>query len=742
MLNTLLFRRIGVLLLLLANSSLATYAQREASHWAFGGFGGVDFTCSTPQLTATPFDGLEGGATISSASGELLMITNGDVVWDRDFHVMPHGRGLGGACPGFGSTSSSSQSALIVPHPGKASTYYIFTTDCAEDLFAGGLRYSVVDMSLNGGKGDVIMSNVSLRANTAEKIAAVLKPNGRDLWVVTHGINNNEFYAFSVNSSGINPTPVVSAVGQMHPGGRGYLKFSPDGRRLAANCFQYTESDGIQTELFTFDIATGSVTADFILPTGHANYSASFSPNGKILYTSCAWACSNGYVEQFNLDAGTPQQIVDQRYTIEALTFGGLQLGIDGRLYCLTSKAWDEDYLGMITKPNEVGAACAAAPYYIRLNCGMNAAYGLPNFIESYFQTPVTLPVACQPVREDLIETFDFKATANCITHEVRFDNLSTVFDTGDGLSQPIFYWIFDFGDGEQYSSDLSSVVHVYKAPGRYNVTLSVFSYYAFCPLRTLTYAVDITPPLSPGFTATQECGSLQMNFANTTSAPDTTAWQWKFGDNSPDNAQEKNPSHRYDTAGTYTVSLAPKGCDWIAYKMPVTVYNPLPKGPHIGNDTLLCKTDTVKLKVANSIQGDFLWSDNSTERYLNVVTAGKYWMQLTQGNCISGDTVNIDIYDCTVCDVFIPNVITPNNDEKNDSFRVGVACNHYGFRMDIYNRWGSKLYSTESPSWDGSVDGEQLSVGTYYYIVQYSFMGPHSRVITERKKGWLSVLR
>ncbi len=566
----------------------------------------MDFTCSAPQLTATPFDGLEGGATISSATGELLMITNGDVVWDRDFHVMPHGRGLGGACPGFGSTASSSQSALIVPHPSKASTYYIFTTDCAEDSFAGGLRYSVVDMSLNNGKGDVVLSNVSLRANTAEKIAGILRPNGKDLWVVTHGVNNNEFYAFSVNSSGINPTPVVSAVGQIHPGGRGYLKFSPDGRRLAANCFQYWENDGIQTELFTFDIATGKVTADFVLPTGHANYSASFSPNGKILYTSCAWSCADGYIEQFNLDAGTPQQIADQRDTITVQPFGGLQLGIDGRLYCLTSKTYDEDYLGVITKPNEVGAACAPDPYYMLLRCGMDAAYGLPNFIESYFQTPVTLPVACQPVREDLIETFDFKATVNCLTREALFGNLSSVFNTGDGLSQPILYWTFDFGDGYEYTSGISSVSHIYSAPGRYYVTLSVASYYSACPIRTVTYPVDVSPPLRAAFSVTQECGSLRMTFANNTSAPDTTTWQWDFGDQSTDNIDEKDPSHQYDIAGTYTVTLAPKGCSGVPYTIPVTVYDPLPERLHIGSDTLLCKTDTVRLKEANSIQESF----------------------------------------------------------------------------------------------------------------------------------------
>ena len=112
------------------------YAQKEAMNWVFGDLSGVNFSCPSPQLFQSPFSGLEGGSCISSADGELLFMTDGDIVWNKDFRIMPNGRGLGGLCRNYGDgMSSSSQSALIVPHPGNPTLYYVFTTDCAEDSF-------------------------------------------------------------------------------------------------------------------------------------------------------------------------------------------------------------------------------------------------------------------------------------------------------------------------------------------------------------------------------------------------------------------------------------------------------------------------------------------------------------------------------------------------------------------------------------------------------------------------------
>jgi gliding motility-associated-like protein len=82
-------------------------------------------------------------------------------------------------------------------------------------------------------------------------------------------------------------------------------------------------------------------------------------------------------------------------------------------------------------------------------------------------------------------------------------------------------------------------------------------------------------------------------------------------------------------------------------------------------------------------------------------------------------------------CDTFIPNVISPNSDGKNDYFRVdGIE----GFPLSIltvYNRWGTQVFrdSDYRGGWDGRINGRPLAEGTYYYVLQRSdgenFSGP-----------------
>ncbi|MHA1342163.1 MAG: hypothetical protein ACTSO2_19505, partial [Promethearchaeota archaeon] len=76
---------------------------------------------------------MEGCATISDKFGHLLFYTDGITVWNKNHRVMKNGEGL------FGHVSST-QSAIIIPNPGKKNQYYIFTVD-AEDS-SNGLNYS------------------------------------------------------------------------------------------------------------------------------------------------------------------------------------------------------------------------------------------------------------------------------------------------------------------------------------------------------------------------------------------------------------------------------------------------------------------------------------------------------------------------------------------------------------------------------------------------------------------------
>ena len=90
----------------------------------------------------------EGCATASDTAGNLLFYTDGATVWNANHVPMLNGNGLNG----LGST----QAAIVVPAPLNLNKYYIFTVDTN-----GGVRgfcYNEVDMTLNGGLGDVRIS--------------------------------------------------------------------------------------------------------------------------------------------------------------------------------------------------------------------------------------------------------------------------------------------------------------------------------------------------------------------------------------------------------------------------------------------------------------------------------------------------------------------------------------------------------------------------------------------------------
>ncbi|MFC6225838.1 hypothetical protein ACFP2F_21515 [Hymenobacter artigasi] len=138
----------------------------------------------------------------------------------------------------LGGNESASEGALALFAPGQPNLVYLFTTDAKEKSLNNSLRYSVVDLRLRNGLGDVSQRSqpLPLPGNTlaTEHLAAIRQPNGRDYWILVHGLNNNSFYAYAVTPAGVAAQPVVSTVGPVFEGlsvaETGVLRFSPSGR--------------------------------------------------------------------------------------------------------------------------------------------------------------------------------------------------------------------------------------------------------------------------------------------------------------------------------------------------------------------------------------------------------------------------------------------------------------------------------------------------------------------------------
>jgi len=379
-------KRISILLLFIFLTT-GLFAQKEANYWYFGIYAGLNFGLGVPvPLTNGALSTGEGCSSISTSEGNLRFYTDGRFVYDREHNQMPNGYGLLG-------NSSSTESGLIVPKPLSSTQFYVFTVDAYENNLAAGVCYSRVDMTLNNGLGDVVVSekNISLVPLTCEKITAVGHSDGVSFWLITHKWGTDEFYSYKITSAGVNTTPVISHAGPVMSGNmqqaKGYLKLSPDGTLIAmANNTAFTIC------LFHFSTSTGAVTHiltdnNFVNPGGGdpgGPYGVEFSPNSKRLYIS-EWK-ANRKIYQYDVSNLDPTTVLNSRVVVASVAqnqdpIGCLQLGPDNRMYVARM---DSPYLSRINQPNALGVACGWEENAVNL-AGRQSQYGLPPFIQSFF---------------------------------------------------------------------------------------------------------------------------------------------------------------------------------------------------------------------------------------------------------------------------------------------------------------------------------------------------------------------
>ena len=89
--------------------------------------------------------------------------------------------------------------------------------------------------------------------------------------------------------------------------------------------------------------------------------------------------------------------------------------------------------------------------------------------------------------------------------------------------------------------------------------------------------------------------------------------------------------------------------------------------------------------------------------------------------------------------DLFIPNAFTPNNDGKNDVFKVyGSAVK--GADIRIYTQWGAQIYETNdnATGWDGKSKGVAQPVGMYIYVIKVRMQDEDTFI----KKGTINLIR
>ncbi len=428
--------------------SLVSFAQNENANWCMIQNAKVGFlptvttsTCASSYIYPNPYGGA--GASVSDKNGQLLFYTNGIKVWDRNNNLMPNGTNLNGLVDAL----YNQQTTIIVPKPQKNGVYYIFTVNCVNNAIPSGhagLNYSVVDMSLNSGLGDVTaVKNIPLKDETGtlmdynystgvglrirgQRLTSTYNAAKDKIWITFFTRFNigstikRAAYSYLISNAGINntadggnpaPTNYTILNNSLYSGtgsfdGNGNIKVSPNGSYLC-------DAQGYNIQLYSFNNQTGAVSFLNTVYTGAGPAhpaGTEFSPNSQFLYfgdydntlyqqrNSSPDAAGGSYyivrVQQYNIarqattlvgkyDVPVEGQVDNAVPVGSAPIHGDLQLAIDNKIYmCSNATGFPpRTRLGIIQNPDVAGTGCNFIANGLLLAAGTTHDGNLPQWV-------------------------------------------------------------------------------------------------------------------------------------------------------------------------------------------------------------------------------------------------------------------------------------------------------------------------------------------------------------------------
>ncbi|MCX8080462.1 MAG: gliding motility-associated C-terminal domain-containing protein, partial [Bacteroidia bacterium] len=239
------------------------------------------------------------------------------------------------------------------------------------------------------------------------------------------------------------------------------------------------------------------------------------------------------------------------------------------------------------------------------------------------------------------------------------------------------------------------------------------------CNTATASLNVSITPILTLNVNpaSTFVCKPY-IPFSFTAQSNANTVWQNSI------NASVFTPT----ASGNYSVT-ASNACGQSTAVVTFSIYNVLASftaSPINGQAPL-----NVNLTNSSSGAVSYTWNfgngqtSNATNPSVTFQMPGTYTLILIAGNDSCTDTAKIEI---KVLDIFgpIPELVTPNDDGKNDYWEIKGILVHKNSEVEIYNRWGNLVYRKVpyKNEWNGQHDvgsgiKGRLPSGSYFYILK-----------------------
>ncbi len=409
---------------------LSTNAQYQVLNWFLGTQNRLYFT--QQANLSNPFP------AINTVSGDFS--NNVAIISDKSGSVRI--RYTKGTMTFFGSTTNE---ITTNPYSSTKQPAYIFYED------AGGANYDfiVVELSSNIDNG-----NFSLYATKGlQTPSSVFQPysklfrndlcpkfavyiNSMDTSIIVHNVDGNDFYIYKTMFATNSPTTINIGDNYNTDYQDGYMKFSPNGTRLAVS-----SPDANRLDIYEYDHINTMLTEEATFVTN--NYNAiEFSLDNQFLYVS-----ADNQIFQINIAEDTIISI-----GVTDATIDNMQMGPDDRIYVSSASG---NFLGIINNPEIRGQFCNFDKNGLSMNTSINGT--LPIFPANYFQS------------------FPY----------VTFENLITMDDTifeGDEITFNLMSTTninktkWHFGDGQDTTiSGMTTPTHTYNAFGIYNVSIDIF---------------------------------------------------------------------------------------------------------------------------------------------------------------------------------------------------------------------------------------------------------------------------
>lgn len=370
-------------------STISSYAQSKQDYiWMFGldvspieGILGYRFDFNTESFEIQEsYNGLgmdNNNASISTVDGDLLFYTNGCAVLNSNAEVMPNGDSLNydiwmevfnwDDCnygyPGF-------QDIMILNAPGDDDLFYILQKTIMYngpgEIDSITLQSTLIDMSLNGGLGDVIEKNRTLYSDSNSLVSyltAIRHNNGIDWWVIQPLVEDSTFLTYLISENGIERQDNQNThqyFNTYRSSASGTAKFSPDGTKYAL----YNFYD--QLHIYDFDRETGLLSNHQKIEIYNEEdidiedirfSSVEWSPNSRFIYTT-----SRDNLHQIDLWEDNPEdgiRLIDTYNGTQdpfSTTFFLMVQGPDCRIYICPTSGTNSYHV--INYPDELGIAC------------------------------------------------------------------------------------------------------------------------------------------------------------------------------------------------------------------------------------------------------------------------------------------------------------------------------------------------------------------------------------------------